>query len=167
MATTKTNQETAIARSAEWNRPLKWLCLSSIGERPFNCPYEGCTRSFTTSNIRKVHMRTHTGERPYVCEIEGCNRSFASATNYKNHSRIHTGGKLYWCLLDSKHLQILIEKLTQFCLFAPILGPEKFLFAHVKNVVPWMLDFIRCINSTIFLKFKISGTYFNAAPSPL
>ena len=115
--------------------------FSSIGERPFNCPYEGCTRSFTTSNIRKVHMRTHTGERPYVCEIEGCNRSFASATNYKNHSRIHTGGKLYCCLPNSKHLHIPIEKFSQYVLCTPTLDRvivflRKFLFAQVENVVP-------------------------------
>lgn len=63
----------------------------SLGERPFVCPYTDCGRSFTTSNIRKVHLRTHTGEKPYKCEIESCGRTFASATNYKNHSRIHTG----------------------------------------------------------------------------
>ncbi|KAK3700888.1 hypothetical protein QZH41_012706, partial [Actinostola sp. cb2023] len=62
----------------------------TTGERPFKCPYEGCGRAFTTSNIRKVHMRTHTGERPYICEAIGCGRAFASATNFKNHSRIHT-----------------------------------------------------------------------------
>lgn len=64
---------------------------SSAGEKPFKCPIEGCGRSFTTSNIRKVHIRTHTGERPYYCSEPSCGRSFASATNYKNHMRIHTG----------------------------------------------------------------------------
>ncbi|MEQ2166488.1 hypothetical protein GOODEAATRI_028716, partial [Goodea atripinnis] len=66
-------------------------------EKPFRCPIEGCGRSFTTSNIRKVHIRTHTGERPYYCSEPSCGRSFASATNYKNHMRIHTGEKPYVC----------------------------------------------------------------------
>ena len=71
------------------------------GERPFKCPFVGCNRSFTTSNIRKVHIRTHTGERPYVCTEPGCNKSFASATNYKNHIRIHTGMYVIWSLVGS------------------------------------------------------------------
>jgi hypothetical protein len=70
------------------------------GERPFRCPVPGCERSFTTSNIRKVHVRTHTGERPYVCPEEGCDRAFASATNYKNHLRIHSGEKPYVCTVQ-------------------------------------------------------------------
>uniref|UniRef100_A0AAQ5ZET1 C2H2-type domain-containing protein n=1 Tax=Amphiprion ocellaris TaxID=80972 RepID=A0AAQ5ZET1_AMPOC len=81
------------------------LCVLQVHERshtgdkpyPFKCPVEGCGRSFTTSNIRKVHIRTHTGERPYYCSEPSCGRSFASATNYKNHMRIHTGEKPYVC----------------------------------------------------------------------
>ena len=85
------NQKCVYKLSNTISGRFKHRFITFVGERPFKCPYEGCNRSFTTSNIRKVHLRTHTGERPYVCEIEGCNRSFASATNYKNHSRIHTG----------------------------------------------------------------------------
>lgn len=68
-----------------------------IGEKPFKCPIEGCGRCFTTSNIRKVHIRSHTGERPYVCQKPMCGKAFASATNYKNHMRIHSGEKPYVC----------------------------------------------------------------------
>jgi len=71
------------------------------GERPFKCPFVGCDRSFTTSNIRKVHIRTHTGERPYICPDADCGRAFASATNYKNHVRIHTG---QWALGDMSQM---------------------------------------------------------------
>uniref|UniRef100_A0A8C7WEY7 Zinc finger protein 143 n=1 Tax=Oncorhynchus mykiss TaxID=8022 RepID=A0A8C7WEY7_ONCMY len=76
---------------------LNKLIIPTVGEKPFMCPFEGCGRSFTTSNIRKVHIRTHTGERPYYCAEPGCGRAFASATNYKNHVRIHTGEKPYVC----------------------------------------------------------------------
>lgn len=75
-----------------------------LGERPFKCNVPGCDRSFTTSNIRKVHVRTHTGERPYECTEPGCGRAFASATNFKNHMRIHSGEKPYICTVKVKIL---------------------------------------------------------------
>lgn len=86
---------------------LKWATCLSAGEKPFKCPIEGCGRSFTTSNIRKVHIRTHTGERPYYCSEPSCGRSFASATNYKNHMRIHTGQSQSPDLLAPKRLPAL------------------------------------------------------------
>jgi len=72
------------------------LFIFDAGEKPFICPYPNCGRSFTTSNIRKVHIRTHTGERPYFCDMAGCGKTFASATNYKNHIRIHSG--MQYCI---------------------------------------------------------------------
>lgn len=71
-----------------------------LGLKPFKCTFEGCDRSFTTSNIRKVHIRSHTGERPYVCKYPDCGKAFASTTNYKNHMRIHTGEKPYECPVE-------------------------------------------------------------------
>lgn len=68
------------------------------GERPFMCPVAGCNRSFTTCNICKVHVRTHTGERPYSCTYPGCSKTFASVTNQRNHSRIHSGERPFACL---------------------------------------------------------------------
>lgn len=64
------------------------------------CPIAGCGKSFTTSNIRKVHIRSHTGERPYVCTEPHCKKAFSSATNYKNHLRIHSGEKPYVCSIE-------------------------------------------------------------------
>jgi len=81
-----------------------WVCMCTAGEKPFMCPYVGCGRSFTTSNIRKVHIRTHTGERPYSCDMPGCGKTFASATNYKNHIRIHSG--IYHSAFSLDHISL-------------------------------------------------------------
>lgn len=88
--------------------PNGLLIFKIAGERPFKCNVPGCDRSFTTSNIRKVHVRTHTGERPYECTEPGCGRAFASATNFKNHMRIHSGEKPYMCN---------VKVTSSFCLF--------------------------------------------------
>lgn len=80
----------ALPAAAVWQGSHQHYSVTA-GVRPFKCPFEYCDRSFTTSHILRVHIRTHTGERPYTCPEPMCGRSFTSVTNYKNHIRIHTG----------------------------------------------------------------------------
>uniref|UniRef100_A0A673AG29 C2H2-type domain-containing protein n=1 Tax=Sphaeramia orbicularis TaxID=375764 RepID=A0A673AG29_9TELE len=72
-------------------------CVCVSGEKPFKCPVEGCGRSFTTSNIRKVHIRTHTGEKPYVCTVPGCEKRFTEYSSLYKHHVVHTPCKPYNC----------------------------------------------------------------------
>ncbi|XP_058120381.1 testis-specific zinc finger protein topi-like [Anopheles ziemanni] len=66
------------------------------GVRPFVCPREPCTRSFTIRPDLNDHIRKcHTGERPYECET--CGRRFLTGSVYYQHRLIHRGDRRYAC----------------------------------------------------------------------
>jgi len=62
---------------------------SQTGERPYICPYEGCTKAFSERGNLKTHLRIHTGERPFKCTTKGCNSSFITRGHLKDHMRKH------------------------------------------------------------------------------
>ncbi|POY76719.1 hypothetical protein BMF94_0311 [Rhodotorula taiwanensis] len=70
-------------------------------ERPWLCDWPGCNRDFIQRSALIVHERTHTGERPHRCGIGGCEKAFSDSSSLARHRRIHTGQRPYRCLVSS------------------------------------------------------------------
>jgi uncharacterized Zn-finger protein len=51
------------------------------GERPYHCEWSGCGKQFIQRSALTVHYRTHTGERPHVCEYDACGKSFSDVSS--------------------------------------------------------------------------------------
>ncbi|KAI8341909.1 hypothetical protein BC941DRAFT_369286 [Chlamydoabsidia padenii] len=67
------------------------------GERPYRCEWMNCGKQFIQRSALTVHYRTHTGERPHVCEYDSCGKSFSDSSSLARHRRTHTGKRPYVC----------------------------------------------------------------------
>ena len=72
------------------------------GERPFECPHEGCNKRFSEKGNLKTHIRTHTGEKPYFCSFKGCGKRFTTQGHLVDHERRHRDEKPFKCTVCSK-----------------------------------------------------------------
>lgn len=59
----------------------------SPGEKPYQCPWEGCSWKFARSDELTRHYRKHTGQKPYECVL--CQRAFSRSDHLALHMKRH------------------------------------------------------------------------------
>ena len=62
-----------------------------LGERPYVCDWEDCSRKFARSDELSRHKRMHTGEKRYECPI--CDRKFMRSDHLAKHAKRHMNKK--------------------------------------------------------------------------
>ena len=62
----------------------------------FECPFEGCIKSYNLEKTLQKHIEAIHAERPkFQCEV--CQRILSSLQNFNEHRTIHTGERPFVC----------------------------------------------------------------------
>uniref|UniRef100_A0A8C4W075 GLIS family zinc finger 2 n=1 Tax=Gopherus evgoodei TaxID=1825980 RepID=A0A8C4W075_9SAUR len=58
-------------------------------EKPYMCPYEGCSKRYSNSSDRFKHTRTHYVDKPYYCKMPGCHKRYTDPSSLRKHIKAH------------------------------------------------------------------------------
>ncbi|CRK92707.1 CLUMA_CG006286, isoform A [Clunio marinus] len=72
-------------------------CRTHTKEKPHNCTFPECNKSFSRAENLKIHIRSHTLEKPYRCSYPGCFKAYSNSSDRFKHSRTHFNTKPYLC----------------------------------------------------------------------
>ncbi|CAG9314650.1 unnamed protein product [Blepharisma stoltei] len=127
----------------------------------FNCPIEGCNRSYKNKfnldrHVEALHMQdkkyqcphclkilsskqnlnehlfTHSGEKPYVCREPGCGMKFRQGSQLSAHKRIHVAIKSYASRIEENVSGRYYLKLSHCLSLFPSLLEQKSLIPDLK-----------------------------------
>ncbi|KAK9766526.1 hypothetical protein K7432_004321 [Basidiobolus ranarum] len=62
--------------------------ITSPSAKRYHCTV--CQKGFSRPSSLNTHMYSHTGEKPFQCPYEGCGRHFSVVSNLRRHTKIHS-----------------------------------------------------------------------------
>lgn len=66
-----------------------YFFIPPLGEKPYICPYEGCSKRYSNSSDRFKHTRTHYVDKPYYCKMAGCLKRYTDPSSLRKHIKAH------------------------------------------------------------------------------
>ncbi|KAJ9079254.1 hypothetical protein DSO57_1037345 [Entomophthora muscae] len=59
------------------------------GEKPFQCRFPTCQKSFSRPDSLATHVKTHSEVRPYACPLPTCGRKYYHSRSLRKHLAAH------------------------------------------------------------------------------